>query len=636
VSAAPRFDAHLTRPRELAEAIYFDSEGHQLFGWLHRPAAHTAAETGLVVCNPFGYEAICSHRSVRVFAEAAAACGVPALRFDYVGTGDSAEIDPRSDQVEAWSSDVVSAVLELKRRTGVERVCVLGIRLGGLLAVLAAQKCSAITSLALVGPVVNGRRYLRELRMTRLASSLGAESSSASQRAGAENSVLDAGSMQVSGFTLAAQSLAALAGISLDASSIPSSVTEMLVIDGSRMPAARDWVELLGQSGARVKYLDLPGLVEMTMTSPQLASVPQEMIAALKGWLPTTLTPHSLSEKGQSGISADFAQKMILSLPSDGSGELSEHPIFFGTDALLFGIVTEPAKGERRRRAAILVNAGADYHIGASGIYVELARNWARRGYVAMRMDLAGLGDSSTRTGQRDDEVFPQGAIDDIRAAIDLMRNRYGACDITLAGFCSGAYHTLRAAVASMPVNRILMVNPQNFFWKKGMSINDMQEAELVSKPRLYRSRIFSASTWWRLLAGKVHVRYILKIYAHRLLLTVESTLRDCARFLHLRLPRDLGTELEQLGARGMRIVFVFARGEPGIDLLDLQGGSSIKRLGDSCRIHIVESADHVFSQNVPRRELCTILSDELTARTDWPAAVVGEAAPTTSLGAKV
>lgn len=628
MSAAPRVDVHLTRARELPEALYFDSGDHQLFGWLYRPCGQAMADTGLVICNPFGYEAICSHRSVRAFAEAAAACGVPTLRFDYLGSGDSPDIDPKLDQVDAWSSDVVAAVRELQRRTGVERVCVLGIRLGGLLAVLAAQRCSDITSLALIGPVVNGKRYLRELRTTRLAASIGAEPSSAS--AGTESSALDASSIQVSGFTLSAASLAALSRTSLDASSIPSSVSEILVIDGSRMPVARDWAESLGQLGARVKYLDLPGLVEMTMTSPQLASVPQEMIAAMKGWLPITLRPYVPGENEQRGMSGDITQKMVLTLPSDGPEELTEHPIFFGTDALLFGIVTEPQKGERRRRAAIFVNAGADYHIGASGIYVGLARNWARRGYVVMRMDLAGLGDSSTRLEQRDDEVFPQAAVDDIRAAVDLMRNRYGACDITLAGFCSGAYHALRAAVASVPVNRILLVNPQNFFWKKGMSINDMQEAELVSKPRLYRSRIFSASTWGRLLAGKVHVRYILKIYAHRLLLTCESTLRDCARFMRLRLPRDLGTELEQLGARGVRIVFVFARGEPGLELLDLQGGSSIKRLGDSCRIHIVESADHVFSQNAPRRELCGILSDELFARTKWSAAIVGTEATST------
>ena len=35
-------------------------------------------------------------------------------------------------------------------------------------------------------------------------------------------------------------------------------------------------------------------------------------------------------------------------------------------------------------------------------MYVDLARDWAGRGYIALRMDLAGLGDSGTAPGQPD------------------------------------------------------------------------------------------------------------------------------------------------------------------------------------------------------------------------------------------
>jgi len=35
--------------------------------------------------------------------------------------------------------------------------------------------------------------------------------------------------------------------------------------------------------------------------------------------------------------------------------------------------------------------------------------------------------------------------------------------DFAVGGLCSAAYHALRAAVAGLPVNRLLMVNPQNF-----------------------------------------------------------------------------------------------------------------------------------------------------------------------------
>ena len=63
----------------------------------------------------------------------------PVLRFDYVGTGDSVDIDPNAGQVELWTRDIASAVAELRRLTGVSRVCLLGFRLGALLAVLASH-----------------------------------------------------------------------------------------------------------------------------------------------------------------------------------------------------------------------------------------------------------------------------------------------------------------------------------------------------------------------------------------------------------------------------------------------------------------------------------------------------------------
>jgi hypothetical protein len=227
-------------------------------------------------------------------------------------------------------------------------------------------------------------------------------------------------------------------------------------------------------------------------------------------------------------------------------------------------------------------------------------------------MDLAGLVDSGTRPGQAGNEVFPPAVLDDIRSAVELVRVRYAAANVTLFGLCSGAYHALRAAVDGVSINRILMVNPQNYFWKEGMTLDDLQIAEVVHNPGLYRRRVFSLDAWKKLLAGQTDVWRIAKIYFYRPLLALESALRDLARWLHLRLPNDLGTELLEVRARGVRMVFVFARGEPGMDLLKIQAGSAIKRLGKFCRIHVIDGADHIFSQNGPRAIMKKKLRDEL------------------------
>jgi alpha-beta hydrolase superfamily lysophospholipase len=600
------------QPSGLSEAVYFDSGDHRLFGWLHH-ASGNSAPVGVVICKPFGYESICSHRGIRSFAEFLAAAGLPTLRFDYVGTGDSAEIDPTADQIQAWTRDVAAAAAELRRRTGISRVCLLGVRLGALLAMLAAAECAA-SGLILISPIVSGRRYLRELRTTRMAGAAMAGSTVATEK--------ETGSMEVSGYTLSAATVASLG--KLDFTALPSlPVPDMLIIDGASMPVAKRWAESLAAQPARTRYLALPGLIEMVMTAPQFAAVPTEMIAATSGWLlelAGRLPDASDPAIGRAGDRATPRNTVLtLTEASDaGSKAITERPVFLGRDGLVFGIVTEPRSGEARRRAVILLNVGADHHIGASRLYVPIARRWAHRGYVVLRMDLAGLGDSRTRPGCPENEVFPSEALEDIRSAIEFLRTRYGVRDCALSGLCSGAYHALRAAVAGLPVNRIIMVNPQHYFWNPGDTLEMVQLVEVVRNPGVYRERVFSIRAWQRLLTGQVDVVRILKIYIQRPLLALESAARDVARILHIKLPNDLGSELEEVVARGVRVVFVFGKDEPGIALLKLQAGASIRRLGERCRIHVIDQADHVFTQSGPRAAMEDVLTEELFARPDW------------------
>jgi alpha-beta hydrolase superfamily lysophospholipase len=593
----------------LGKAVYLPAGDHGLFGWLHLPAGGHVSNIGLVICKPFGYEALCAHRTVRVFAEMAAAAGIPALRFDYAGTGDSSDIDPADNQIQTWTGDIIAAVAELRRLTGVQHVCVLGFRLGAMLAALAAQQSNTIDELILVAPVVAGRRYFSELRITRLAGALGAANDSASG-GGTDGAGAGVGSMEISGHELAAATLTELRKVDLAAGASPS-VARMLVIDRPDLPTARKWTESLAARGMAVEYRSLPGFIEMMTLAPHFARTPPEMLDTARQWL----LQSPWLQSAQRGCAHLPAQE--LALPGSGPGAeamVKERPVFFGAEADLFGIVTEPRRGEIRRRGVILVNAAADNHIGAARMYVTLARRWAQRGYVVLRMDFAGIGDSATRPTGTDDDVFPLTALDDMRAAIDLMRNRYGVGEVTLAGLCSGGYHALRAAVAALPVNRILLVNPQNFFWRQGDSLQGLQLSEVVHNPGLYKERVFSLGAWRRLLTGQVDVWRIVKIYAQRPLLALESSLRNIARRLRIRLPNDLGWELEEVAARGIQTTMVFARGEPGLELLRIQGGAAVGRLADKCRVRILDGGDHTFSHSGPRATLEEVLSMELYA----------------------
>jgi pimeloyl-ACP methyl ester carboxylesterase len=346
------------------------------------------------------------------------------------------------------------------------------------------------------------------------------------------------------------------------------------------------------------------------------------MVAAVLDWLQSIPVASGGPETDAPPLPVSRPADEVLTLVGAGArrGAFTERPVFLDSGVMIFGIVTEPRRGESRRRGVILLNAAADHHIGAGRIYVSLARSWARRGYCVLRLDFAGVGDSATRPGHPDDAVFPADALQDIRAAIEYLRMRYGIGDVTLVGLCSGAYHARRAAAAELPVSRILMVNPLNFFWKKGMALSELQLAEVVRFPAVYRERLFSFRHWGLLLTGRVSIWRILQVYVRRVLLALESALREWARALHIQVPQDLGMELQRIAARGVRVVFVFARGEPGIGLLKLQAGSTVAKLGDRCRVHIIDSGDHIFGRRPPRSILEKILSDELFAPADQSA----------------
>jgi pimeloyl-ACP methyl ester carboxylesterase len=91
-----------------------------------------------------------------------AQAGFPTLRFDYGGTGDSAG-DADDASLADWHDDIGRAIDALRDRTGVESVCLAGLRLGASLALEVAVDCCDVAALILWEPIVSGGNYLTEL-----------------------------------------------------------------------------------------------------------------------------------------------------------------------------------------------------------------------------------------------------------------------------------------------------------------------------------------------------------------------------------------------------------------------------------------------------------------------------------------
>lgn len=131
-----------------------------------QPASETARTTATKpclesMCASIGYEGLCAHQSWRVLADRLAAAGLPTLRFDYPGEGDSLGDPADPAIVDAWREQIRLAVRWMREVIGVREVALVGLRLGATL----AAEVGGVERLAQIAPVVKGSSYLRELKM---------------------------------------------------------------------------------------------------------------------------------------------------------------------------------------------------------------------------------------------------------------------------------------------------------------------------------------------------------------------------------------------------------------------------------------------------------------------------------------
>src|SRR4029077_20704025 len=126
----------------------------------------------------------------------------------------------------------------------------------------------------------------------------------------------------------------------------------------------------------------------------------------------------------------------------------------------------------------------------------------------------------------------------------------------------------------------------------------------VVQKPAEYLTRIWSLQSWRRLLFGDVSIWRVASIYLHRPMMALKSRLRDVSRGMHIKLKDDLALELKSLKDRGVRIVFVFSRGDAGMGLLQMESGLSAKQLAKRYYVRTIDGADHEFTRSAARAAL--------------------------------
>lgn len=587
--------------RQRFDPIWFGGSGYNLCGWLHRPRQGGSSGTGILFCNPLGYEEICAHRAIRDLAEACAGQGFPALRFDYAGTGDSAgdATDPR--QVEGWLASIEIAGRTLRAETGATQIVLAGLRIGATLAALCASE--EVQGIIAMAPVIRPRAYLRELRTLQAAGSPGMSG--------------NAGGLEAGGFQFSEETLKSLGAIDLCKVVIRES-KRVLILDRDDLPGARDWVDWLGSQGHEVEQQRFAGYSSW-MSSPHESVVPGQLLPAVLTWLgqwqDQRQTPASTCPAPMRPAESNSTCWVQSGTP------IRESIVHLDPEKRLVGVVTEAVEPRVDltgcpRRAILLLNAGATHRIGPGRMSTDFARRAAVEGFVSLRMDLAGIGDSVAASGDPDNVVYARSAVRDIASAVEALRNRYRIDEIVLIGLCSGAYHALKAASSGAAVAMIVMLNPLTFRWNEGMTLGEqLAPHRVVQDVNRYRQNLLRPETWVKALRGRIDLIAVLRrltIHARDMSLAGARYLAGMAGFSGFA--GDLGTQLESIAGRGVRMTFIFSQGEPGIDLLQAEAGHSVKKLMAGDRLHIehIPGGDHTFTARAAREVLFQKLFNQI------------------------
>lgn len=599
--------------RVVSAPLYFGPAARPLFGWLHRSAVQSTAEIGLVLCNPFGDEAIRAHRSLRHLAVEAALAGIPTLHFDYDGAGDSVGHDLEPERLESWLASIRHAAVALSASAGAGRICFAGLRLGATLAALAAADYPDAVGLVAIAPVLNGRAYVRELRL--LSKAMDAKRNI--ERASNDSM------LETAGFLLSAATQTSVSAIDLGKRDL-TPARHVLVLDRAELPAdSASWVERLRAGGAQVSQQRVAGYAEMMLDSHE-SIIPGDIIAATVAWLRDLAKEHPncarVDGARNPGLSCTSLPPETVPDPVTGVAPatlIEERAVQFGALPGLFGIVSSPQAPSRRpaakSKAILLLNSGAVHHVGPCRLYVTLARHLARCGYIVLRLDIAGIGDSPPRMGQPENVVYSRYALEDVTEAIEYLRREWGAGEVRALGLCSGAYHAFKAAVARFPLRGVFLVNPLTFFWKEGMTM-EHSDHRVASDILRYRKNVRNLSSWRKLLTGNVNLHELAQSLRRHAQAWLAQPLRTVARRLGIPLQDDLPTELLYAVRAGIDLQFIFAAADPGVELLRSKGGSTARGLRSRGKLgeeHIPD-ADHTFTDLAARANLASLVMQKL------------------------
>jgi pimeloyl-ACP methyl ester carboxylesterase len=287
-------------------------------------------------------------------------------------------------------------------------------------------------------------------------------------------------------------------------------------------------------------------------------------------------------------------------------GTIREQALLLGKRKSLVAILAQdPASVPTAAElpAIVILNSGIIHRVGPNRIFVRLSRMLAEAGHVVVRFDLSGIGDSEARK----DGLAPlDGALADIREALDSLEAARQTRRVILIGLCSGADYSIVYGGQDPRVVGVVLIDP---------SVPRTRGYYM----RHYRGRMFRWRSWLNFASGR-----------HPFWRMVRKTFtpghRPSAEEPHLEPPPDLQAVqvrkfLESAYARtvaaGVDVMAIFTGGreDQHNDPRQLLEAFPSVAFGSRLQLECISSADHTFTSRADRCRLMNLVSEWLSRR---------------------
>lgn len=556
----------------------------KLFFWHHLPTEHFK-NTAVIILGPIGPEYMPCHRSIRLLANKIAQEGFNCIRYDPIGMGNSSG---HLDDSLIWSKWIKSPhhiANYLKEKFNVDSVILIGVRSGCL--VLAQTKINInIDALVFWHPQTSGSKYLRGIQL--LDSVLYQNTSSSN------NTTLEGG-----GYPFTKELQCSIKKININSIEVQNT-PNALIINNTTIDNKSNLSEILLAANAKVEAVSLDGLDDM-VKQVTLSKIPHSNIKHITNWL--------------AKINSSERNNSIENIIPDNnyiSSNFIESTITIETDKAIFGILTKP-NNKSNNKIVIFPNTGAAHHAGPNRIHVDASRILAEKGISTLRFDLSNLGESTDSYDIDPPEEFPATAAIDINTVINYAHTKLGFKKIILCGISAGAHNVFHAALeaSSNEIKTLILINPDTFYWSPNHSAHLENTTKTEVDQVYYQKQIFNLNKWLKLLSSPKKLLNTSLFLIRLVYKKMKKILVKLLRFINIRILSILEKDISKLGERGINIVLIYSKGDPGYNILMSQASYTLNQLKKDKRFSSIRinNGDHTFSSIDSRKELYKALT---------------------------